>query len=315
MENLLHDNRLDFKKIIQNTNRITLLTHINPDGDGISACAALEHILKNLGKHVETIYPSKPAVDFVRTPHNFCINSHVQIPDLIIICDTSNIERTYYPKKFANIPVLNIDHHVSNTITGTYNIIMPEASSTCEVLYFMLHDLIDPYTANCLLCGILSDSQLFQTQSTSQQTLEVAAHLMHYGADLYQLKQELLRTKTPQNIMLWGSIMNTLHTTAENKAVIASVTQKDLNRYKQTEASLDGFVNFLAQMSETDITILVYETNEGKNKVSVRSKVSDVHAFATLFGGGGHKHAAGFFSPLPIDQVIAQLVEQLNKHL
>lgn len=306
MDNLLKNN------LIQQALKITLLTHINPDGDGISACAALEHCFKKLNKQIETIYPCKPDIDFKRQPENFFINKHNQTPDLIIACDTTSLDRAYYPDNFKNIPLINIDHHISNTISGTCNFVEPDYSSACEVLFFLIQDNLDTYAAECLLYGIIADTCVFQTQSTKAQTLHVAAKLIDLGANLYQLKSEYLGTKDPQTIMLWGSIMSSLHIVNKDKAIVAFATKKDLEHFEQTQAALDGFSNFLAQTASSDITVFAYETVDGKTKVSIRSKVSDVNTFAAQFGGGGHKNAAGFLSDLPVDNVVQKIIEKLK---
>src|SRR5574338_167663 len=82
---------------------------------------ALHFLLEKKGKKVETIYPTKPEAEIKRQPNNVLINQHCQIPDLLIICDTSTYERIYYPELFKALPSINIDHHISNNIAGTIN--------------------------------------------------------------------------------------------------------------------------------------------------------------------------------------------------
>src|SRR3972149_4336866 len=117
---------------IQNAKSITFLTHYKPDADGISACTALAAVCEKKGKVIETIYPTAPELPIKRQPNKVLINEHRQIPDLIIMCDTANYDRLYYPEAFKSIPCINIDHHVSNNIKATVNLIATEVSSTCE---------------------------------------------------------------------------------------------------------------------------------------------------------------------------------------
>ncbi len=323
MDHHLKNNMTDIKKIteawqlIKASKKITLLTHFKPDGDGISACAALEHILKKFDKKVETIYPCPPEFDIKRQPQNLLINKHHQIPDLIIISDTANYERAYYPEIFKNIPLINIDHHISNTITGAYNFINPNLSSACEVLFLILyaldHQLIDVYVAECLLSGILCDSLVFQTQATSAQTLNIAAYLMDQGANLFQLKTEILANKNPHIITLWGKLLSSIKISPSENVAYAVVTQQDLKPFGLKLNSLVGFHNFLSQLSTIDVTILFYETESHQTKVSLRSKAYDVNQLATQFGGGGHKHAAGILLDEPIHEVVKKISTVLEK--
>lgn len=281
---------------IQKAKSITLLTHRKPDGDGISACAALSLFLEKKNKKIETIYPTKAEFKFKRKPKNILINKHKQKPDLLMILDTANYERCYYPESFKNIPVINIDHHISNKIDGTLNFIDQDASSTCEILFNLLNEWnrksIDKNIAECLLFGILYDTQVFQTQATTATTLEISSELIKLGADLYKLKTELISNKNPQIIKLWGKVLSKIKLSKSRKAAWVGITQKDLNKYKLDLTSLIGFNNFLSQIAQVDLTLFFYETEDKQTKISLRSKKTDVNKLAEKFGGGGHKNFA-----------------------
>jgi bifunctional oligoribonuclease and PAP phosphatase NrnA len=302
-------------KEVEKAKKITLLAHFRPDGDVISSCAAISCILEKMGKKIETIYPSKPEFLFKRQPKNILINKHKQKPDLIFILDTANYERVYYPKEFASITSVNIDHHVSNQIKSKYNFIDTDASSTCEILFNFIdswdHKLIDEYAAECLLFGILSDSQVFHTQATTPDTLQISAKLMEAGANLYKLKTELISNKDPKVIALWGKILSNIKITKSGKAAWACLTQEDLKKYKITLQSLVGFNNFLSQIADIDVTLFFYQTESGKTKVSLRSKKTDVNKLAAKFNGGGHKNAAGILTDRPMDEMIKEITSLL----
>ncbi len=301
--------------LIQKAKKITLLTHFRPDGDGMSSCAALSHILQALGKQVETIYPNKAQLSLKRSPKPIYINKHKQTPDLIIALDTANYGRLYYPENFKNIPLINIDHHISNSINGTCNFIETKSSSTCEILFELLKNwypkLINKYVAECLLFGILCDGQVFHTQAITGNTLRVSADLMDLGANLYKLKTELLTDKNPQIITLWGKMMSNINITPKGNAAWTYITQKDLKKYDIKQAPLLGFNNFLSQIAGIDMTLLFHETDTGQTKVSLRSKKTDVNKLAAKFGGGGHKNAAGILSDKPIMELIKEVTKNL----
>lgn len=277
----------------------------------MASCATLSYIFNNLNKKVETIYPNEPEFDFKRKPKNLLINKHKQTPDLLIALDTANYERMYFPQEFKDIPLINIDHHISNTLKGKFNFIVPETSSTCEILFEFIKQhnikLIDKYAAECLLSGILYDSLVFCTQSTYPQTLRISADLMDMGADLYKLKTEIMANKDPNIIKLWGDILSNIKITPNKKAVWACITQKDLEKYNLQLKSLIGFNNFLSQIAQVDVTLLFYEMKSGKTKVSLRSKKTDVNKLASKFGGGGHKNAAGIVSDIPIKKLAKEI--------
>lgn len=322
MEKHLQNNLFSLDQIIRawklfaQANTITLLTHSRPDADGISACAALSYVACIMGKSVETIYPTKSELPIKRHGANVRINTHTLTPDLLIVCDTANYERFYYPQEFHEIPLINIDHHISNSINGTINFIKPESSSTCEMLTIILEtwnsSWFDSYLAECLLMGILYDTQIFRIPSTTAETLRVAAMLMEYGASLFNLKTELLSHKNPAIISLWAKVLKSIEIIPEINTAIAHV-KKEYMVDNCAPSSLIGFNNFLSEISDVDVTLLIYDAEDGTTKVSLRSKVADVNALAHVYGGGGHKHASGIATDEKPKKVIDTLIRKLQE--
>lgn len=301
--------------LVKSAKNVTLLTHTHADGDGISACTSLDYVLRKLGKNTETIYPDKPEFNYKRQASNLLIGKHVQTPDLIIACDVANHERLYWPTEFRNIPLINIDHHVSNSLNGKFNFVNADASSACEEVYVLLQNwdasLVDKYVAETLLFGLLYDSQIFHIHPLYPRTLKIAADMMEQGADLFELERELLANKNHNILIFWGKILSGIKISASGKAAWACVTQKDLIQNGLNLTSLIGFNNLLSQICDVDITILFYEREDGKAKVSLRSKTTDVNEFAKQFGGGGHPNAAGISSDKAIDLVIKEVTAKL----
>ena len=301
-------------QMMQDAQTITLLTHRNPDGDGVSSCAALSLLLEKHGKKTETVYPSKLEFTVTRQPKNVLINTHTFVPDLIIACDTASYDRLYYPDEFKTIPMINIDHHVSNSVNGTINLVIGGAASTCELIYDLMLQwdatALSKTMVEALLFGLLDDTQVFYTTSTTADTLRTAAELIDRGANLFQLHTELLQNKNPKIIEYWGHVLSNVAYSDSGHAAWAVVRQSDLKSRGLTLSSLVGLSNFLAQISGTDITALFYEDEEGNTKVSLRSKKADVNALAGKFGGGGHVNASGILLDKPIDDVVAQVTQE-----
>lgn len=297
-------------QIINSAQTITLLTHKNPDPDGISACAALSEWLQSLGKSVETIYVNQTDYVLAVNPAGERINNHSRISDLLIACDTANYERLYFPEVFKAIPLINIDHHVSNSIMGTVNLVDGTVSSTCEYLVTIFkawNVKITKTIAEALLYGMLYDTQIFQTQPTNAQTLRVAAELIDAGAHIFKLKLLLEAYKTSKNIKFWGSVLQRLTLLPHAKAVIATVTKEDLGAAGVDRSAFLGLNNFISTLTDIDIMIFMYEEESGKTKVSLRSKTADVNVLAGKFNGGGHKYAAGFLSDRSIDDLVQEI--------
>src|SRR5262249_24819443 len=176
--------------------RILILTHINPDGDAIGSMLGMWHALQSLGKQALALASSPlpgytkwlPGADQIQVYRPAMAFPDV---DLVIMVDTATLARVgrIYDEQaqaLTSPPIVIIDHHVTNEGAGTVNLIQPEAASTCELLYavFRAIDLpMAPALATCLLLGVTTDTQSFQTSSTSSDSLRVAADLLDLGAD------------------------------------------------------------------------------------------------------------------------------------
>lgn len=291
---------------------ITLLPHYKPDGDALAACAALELVLRRHNKTVETIYPGGIPDQVPCEPSPLHNNTHTVVPDLLICCDTANAERLYLPDAFAAVPLIVIDHHVSNSLgeRATHTFLAPEASSTCEMIHTLLQAWdqdINQELAEILLYGVVSDTQCFRTSNTSGDTLAVAGDLVSRGANLYEMAGAMTQRDNPAIISLWGELLSTVE--YNGRALWTTCTQEQLKKYNLDESALAGVVNQLASMSTIDIAILFYEQANGTSKASLRSKHTNVNALAQQFGGGGHVRAAGLSSTEPLTELMNKLLK------
>ena len=305
----------DSWELIQRSEKIALLTHRNPDGDAMGSCFALDKFLKKFNKRTEIIYPTEPEFEYKRYSKQFIVDKHTQTPDLIICCDTASYERMYWPKEFEQISLINIDHHISNTIKGKFNFIEGNVSSCCELLFFILSewdfDLINVNIAEDLLFGIMSDSQAFHTKATTSQTFRVAATLIDFGTNMFQIKNEIFSNKSSDVIKLWEFLFKRIEIDKNKKAVWSYLTQEDLKNLNLKLNAIVGFIDFLSEVSEIDVSIFFYEDEEGKSKASLRSKEYDVNKLASKFGGGGHKNAAGILSEKPLQELIKKVIQTI----
>ena len=65
-----------------------------------------------------------------------------------------------------------------------------------------------------------------------------------------------------------------------------------------------------------DVSILIYETGDGQQKVSMRSNGAvDVAAIGVKHGGGGHVRAAGITLEGEPEQILQLLLEDVRAQL
>ncbi len=285
--------------------RLMLTTHVNPDGDGISAELALYHFLKKLGKVVQVvnrdpipdIYAFLPgAADVVVT------DRPVFDPDVIVVTDCGGLDRAgYKPQDFGNPKIVVIDHHLTNDHDGDLHLVDPKASATGELVYYLLREMeqagageIDYPIALCLYTAIFTDTGSFRYSNTSPQALRVASELVAYGINSWDVAEAVYESKAYPVLRLAGNFLRTLDVSVRGRFAWGAIRKSDYLETGAREEHTDGFVNYPRSIKGVEVAIFFRETNGESIKVSMRSKGKiNVAAIAEKFGGGGHHNAAG----------------------
>lgn len=230
--------------------------------------------------------------------------------DLIITVDTAELVqiRDFYEQNvdlFHKIPVINIDHHVSNAHFGKINYVDIMAASTTELLLPLFEEmadreqknLIDEDVATLLLTGIITDTGSFQNANTTPRSFSKAAKLISYGARQQEIIQHIYKTKQLSQLKLWGRVLTKIQTDDKYKIIWSVVSQQD---FKDTESSVDQTGDVIDELMtnapEAEVVILMKEKEDGTVSISVRTTTPSVDAskIAEHFSGGGHTQAAGF---------------------
>ncbi|MFC1810446.1 bifunctional oligoribonuclease/PAP phosphatase NrnA [Patescibacteria group bacterium] len=226
--------------------------------------------------------------------------------DLIIVVDTGDLSQLgkLYENNaglFTQIPVINIDHHLSNNQFGKVNHVDMMASSTTELIIPIIEelgkDLFDEDIATLLLAGIVTDTGSFQNANTSPKAFASAAHLLGYGARQQEIIQHIYKTKNLTMLKLWGKVLSKIQFDPLYKIVWSTISQAD---FKSTQSSQDETGDIIDELMTNapgaDVVLLIKERNDGLISGSVRttSQSIDASAIAEMFNGGGHVQAAGF---------------------
>jgi phosphoesterase RecJ-like protein len=232
--------------------------------------------------------------------------------DLIVVGDCGDLERIGPVLQrnaglFERVPIVNIDHHVSNTGFGAVDWIDPTAAATCEQVTLLMPRLGIPLTAAdgaiaaALIAGVVIDTANFQHPNTTPRTLRVAAELVAADAPLYDTARLLYRTKPNRQLALFGRVLARLREDMRGRLVWASLEERDLAETGATAADAEGLTDLLSQSASAAVTVLFKEAG-AQTRISVRTREGGVDATAltAAFGGGGHARAAGATVPLPL---------------
>jgi len=241
-------------------------------------------------------------------PHQISLGEGEQKYDLIVVVDTADLPLlgslyTDHVDLFSEVPVLNIDHHVSNTRYGQMQLLDTTAASVTEVLFHWFthvphwREKVSPDLATLLLTGLITDTRSFQNPNTTPRSLEVAAQLLDLGARQQEIIQNVYKTKPLTTLKIWGRALNRIQVNDRAGIVWSAVSKEDLAEMGAESKEVSGILDeLISTIPDADVHVMFTETEEGEIKASVRSSPAiDVNRLAAkLFGGGGHPRAAGF---------------------
>ena len=309
--------------VLENRKTAVILGHTNPDGDCVGSCLAVYNYLRDYFPQVDvTVYLEWPAEKFryLRGFDQICTEVPGQFQtDLCICLDSGDRERLGAFSGFLGAAgkVLCVDHHVTNTRYGDVNVVEPDASATCEVLFGLMdEEKISRETAECLYTGIVHDTGVFQYSNTSIRTMEIAGKLMAKGIDFSTIISESFYQKTyVQNQVLGRALLESI-LFCDGQCIFSVMRKKDMEFYGVTSKDMEGIVEQLRSTAGVECAIFLYEKEFQEFKVSMRSKKKvDVSRVAAYFGGGGHVRAAGCTMNGRIHDVINNLSEHIAKQL
>lgn len=302
---MLHPLFPEAKKLLERADRILILSHRSPDGDTIGSNLALRSAAERMGKKVVSacIDPISDMYRVFEATSVFVRDFDEKKFDLFVNVDASSVDQLVFPrlKPFlleGAIPMLNFDHHISNTLFATDNIVLPDACSATYILQKFFEFCswsITSEIATYLLLGHYYDTGSFMHSNATEDVFAAASALMKKGADL-SLILRCLNYHTSGQLRLWGHVLENLEQTADG-VVIGNISHSDLDSCHVPTDQASGVVDFLNTVSGARNCLLFSEDfSNGIIKCSTRTRRDDIDlaAFCRRFGGGGHRKAAGF---------------------
>ncbi len=304
----------EFARLLEDTHDIVIFSHRNPDGDTIGGNIALRLGLEANGKSVTSVcadplpsmYDIMPGCDVFRQDWD---RSHV---DMYMNVDGSSTTQLVFPEQDPSlldgrVPFVSIDHHISNTLFGTLNLVVPDACSTTFILYHLFCALqwkITPLMATHLLLGLYYDTGSFMHSNTTPDVLRAASELQSLGADRQLVMNVLYRQRTPGQLKIWGTILERIQETDEG-VVISGATAADIAESGAKSDEISGVVDYLNSVQDAKFSMLLSEDPAKgivKGSTRTRREDADLSVFCKQFGGGGHKKASGFGVPGVLEQ-------------
>jgi bifunctional oligoribonuclease and PAP phosphatase NrnA len=277
---------------LKTLDRVAVTTHVGADGDAIGASTALVRLMQALGAAAIFCY-AEEVPNYLRwlLPNE----AFRELPpghDLLVV-DTSRSDRTGVPIPEAGAR-LNLDHHEDNPLYGEFNLVNPRAAASAELvadLYAELDIPLDKEAAEALYAGIRTDTGDFRFRNISPRAHELVADLLRAGVVPAEVHERINRRGTIQQLNIVG--VSLANARRYGEALISTVDNDDYARSGATELDSKEAIDQLRSVAGVDVVAHLREVPEG-TKGSLRSETVDVGEIARLFGGGGHKLAAGY---------------------
>ncbi len=301
---------------------VAVITHVAPDGDAIGSTLALVYLLREQGKMATPVCQDPAPYQVNWLPHVAEIQRTVP-PDVealisIDLSDPDRMGKAYDPQQFGHLPLINIDHHATNTLFGTINWVEPQAVAACEMVYHLarsLHWPITPRVATYILTGLLTDTRGLRTANVNARVMHVATHLVELGAPIGEITELTFNRKPLSLIKLWALALP--HLRVEPEGIIWTFITETMRREAGHKEENDGgLVSFITTAEGMLVGIVFTEKPDGRINISFRSRPGiDVSRIAFALGGGGHPQASGATIDGPLDEAIKRVLTLVKEIL
>src|SRR5687767_15703581 len=286
-------------EVIESKRRFAITSHIRPDGDSLGSSLGLYWLLRALDKDVEVIMrdPVPPAYRQLPGAETVRVTPAVDRPyHAVFVIECSDITRPGLLDLEQQL-VVNIDHHSTTALFGKINWIDSTASAVGEMIYNLCKATgmrVTKEIAECVYTALITDTGSFHYSNTTERTFKVASELVRTGVRPAKTAEAVFASYPWSRIQLLGEVLTTARRDITGRV---AYMRQSLEMQQQAHASdedADGFVNYPLTVGEVEAVALLKECEAGVYRTSLRSKGDvNVAKVAELFGGGGHRNAAG----------------------
>jgi phosphoesterase RecJ-like protein len=323
--------RADVLRKVRDEERFVLVTHEGPDGDAIGSLVGMHGILRSLGKD-SVMYMSPRDLPL---PYEYAwldLDGLVSAPPedvesrTLVFLDCGNIERNPVEALRSRAScIVNIDHYHDTTLFGDINHVAPEASSTAELVWDLMHDLgVEPSVsvAEALYIGLVTDTGRFMYTNTGVRAHVMAAELVAAGVDVHETFRRLYEGMPEPKVALLARALDVMERFDDGRLTYAILGLDDFEATGALESYTEGIIDHLRAIDGTKVAALSraippLDGGPPRAKVSLRAtdREVDVSAIARAAGGGGHRQAAGFTTELEPDEIVAFLRSEIAAQL
>jgi phosphoesterase RecJ-like protein len=277
-----------------------ITSHARPDGDAVGSSMALALALVAIGMRSRVVLKDAVPSPYEGFPQLGRVerSDRVEGPaDAAIVMECSDLSRPEVAGLDAYY-VINVDHHEGNTMYGALNW-FDESAAACGELVAEIIDLLEvPWTQDIaahLYLAIATDTGGLRYGPISERTFELCRRVAATGLETAKLSRQIFDSYSLGRVRLTGALLAAMTLHHGNRVAMLSLDDDLLGRCGATVDDTEGLVNLPLGASEVvAVGMLKRQQTDQVFRVSLRSKGAvDVRAVAALWGGGGHRNAAG----------------------
>ncbi len=308
---------ISLESCLERISSAAIAGHVRPDGDSVGSCLAVYNYIVDcrpdirVDLYLETIqdkFSFLKNADRILDPDTADPN---RVYDVFFSLDCGDADRLGAAYQFFRTAkhTVCVDHHITNSSFADLNEVHPEASSTSELIYRMMDEkgITEPI-AECLYVGIALDTGIFRYPCTSPETMRIAGDLMARGIPYPDILDRIFYIRTYPQQKIRGKAFADARLYLNGACIVSVIRKIDMENCGATAEDLDEIVSELRSTSGVEVSVFLYETEEGY-KISLRSaSYVDVARIAQTFGGGGHARAAGASAGEDPEEILEKLL-------
>ncbi len=296
-----------------------VISHARPDGDSIGSQLAMAFALDALGKQVR-IVNADPAPDHYQDfpgMERIEIASRVDgvATEAVIVMECSDPSRTGVAGLEQHPFIINIDHHAGNRMYGALNWHDESAAACGEMIFELIRALGVPLTseiATHIYLAILTDTGSFHHSNITPRTFDICRRTVEAGVNPAAMARRVFDSNSFGKLKLIGALLDGMELLADGRLAVLYIDDAMLAACGCTHNDTEGIINLPLTAREIQAVAFFKAGSNGDLRVSMRSKYDvDVRQVANLYGGGGHKNAAGFTVTGALAEVRPRILEQL----
>ena len=289
----------DIVAAIHARQRFVLSSHARPDGDSVGSQLAMAYALRALGKEAVVVNADAAPPPLMQFPGVPDIRIAPQVDgdfDAAIIMECGDLARTGV-SGLDRFFAINIDHHPDNTGFGQLTWFDTSAAACGEMVFHLVLALGVPLSrevATHVYLAILTDTGSFHYSSISPRTFEICREAVRAGADPVEIARNVYDSNNMGRLKLFGAVLSAMQIDTTGRIAIIYLDHEMAREAGGTYEDTEGVINLPLTVKDIYAVVFFKQVEGDEYRVSMRSKGEiDIGAVAKMFGGGGHKNAAG----------------------